>query len=101
MTETTTTASASKRRPLFVLAAIGAAAVATVFATVGDGVTGAEATGIRHAIVEYGHTAVWALLTIAFAIAAVQRRFGRAANIIAVAAGAVYAVFLFSVFLWP
>lgn len=102
MTEhTTTEASSPAKRRLFVLAAVGAAAVTTVFATIGDGVHVAEAEGLRQMVVEHGHTLVWALLTVAFALAAWRGRFTRAANTVAVSAGVVYAGFLFGVFLWP
>lgn len=102
MTEHTTNEAASPaKRRLFALAAVGAAAVTTVFATIGDGVNVAEAEGLRHMVVEHGHTLVWALLTVALALAAWRGRFTRVANAVAVSAGVVYAAFLFSVFLWP
>jgi hypothetical protein len=89
------------RRRWFALAAAGAAAVTIVFATVGDGVEVADATGLRAFVVDAGHIAVWALLTVAFAVAAVRGRWTRVANGIALAGGAVYVAFLAAVFLWP
>lgn len=90
----------SPRRRWFALAAAVAAAVAVVFATVGDGVEVPEATGIRALIVDVGHTAVWALLAVAFAIAAARGRWSRLSHGIALAGGVVYVAFLAAVFLW-
>jgi hypothetical protein len=89
------------KRPLFALAALGAAAVTAVFATVGDGVEVPDASGLRALVVDAGHTAVWALLALAFAIAAVRGRWTRVSNGIAIAAGILYLVFLVAVFVWP
>ncbi len=89
-----------RRRAAFSLAAAVALVVTVVFATVGDGVEVPDATGLRAIIVDGGHTAVWALLTVAFAIAAVRGRWGRVSNGFAVAAGILYAVFLIAVFVW-
>lgn len=87
-------------RLLYALAAAAALVVAVVFGTAGDGVEVPEATGLRAFIIDGGHTLVWVLLTIAFAIAAVRGSWVRTAGAIAVAAGVVYAVFLVAVFLW-
>lgn len=95
------TAARRSRRPLFVIAAVGAALVTAIFATVGDGVEVEAATGVRAAIVDHGHTLVWALLTVAFTIATVRGGWVRPAGAVAVTAAIVYAVFLFAVFLWP
>lgn len=89
------------KRPLFALAALGAAAVTAVFATVGDGVTVPDASGLRALVIDVGHTGVWALLTAAFAIAAVRSRWSRVSNGVAIAAGILYLVFLGAVFVWP
>lgn len=98
---TETPSATRRRRPLFAVAAVVAAAVTTVFATVGDGVEVPDASGMRAIIVEAGHTAVWGLLTIAFAIAAFRGRWSRASNGVAMAAGILYLVFLAAVFVWP
>jgi hypothetical protein len=90
----------ASRRGWLAAGAATAAAVTVVFATVGDGVEVPEATGLRAVVVDVGHTAVWALLTVAFAIAAVRGKWSPLSNRIAVAAGAVYAAFLVAVFLW-
>jgi len=94
----------SPRRPSgrgwFAAAAAISTAVTLVFATIGDGVDVPEATGIRSLVVDAGHTAVWALLAVAFAIAAVRGRWTRLSNGIALAGGAVYVAFLVAVFLW-
>jgi hypothetical protein len=89
------------KRPLFALAAVGASVVTAVFATVGDGVEVPDASGLRALVVDAGHTAVWALLALAFAIAAVRGRWTRVSNGIAIAAGILYLVFLMAVFVWP
>lgn len=88
------------RRPWFLAATAAATAVTVVFATVGDGVDVPDATGPRALVVDVGHTAVWALLAAAFAIAAARGRWTPLSNRIALAAGAVYAVFLVAVFVW-
>lgn len=94
------TATLRRTRRRFALAAVIAAAVTIVFATVGDGVAAPEATGLRLVIVEAGHTAVWALLSAAFTIAAVRARWTTPSQIVAVSAGILYVVFLLAVFVW-
>ena len=89
------------RRRWFTVAAVVAAGVAVVFSTVGDGVEVPDATGARRVVVDLGHQIVWALLAGSFAIAAIRGRWSAASQVPAVAAGAVYALFLFAVFLWP
>ena len=89
------------RRRYFALGAIGAGVIAAVFATVGDGVDVRDATGLRRIVVDAGHTAVWVLLCCALTVAAVRARWSRPSNVLAVAAGISYLVFLFAVFLWP
>lgn len=91
---------AARRRLWFTVAAVAAAAVATVFGTVGDGVEVAGVEGARAAVIDLGHTAVWVLLAAAFALAAVRGRWGRVSNAVALAGGAIYVVFLVAVFLW-
>jgi hypothetical protein len=71
--------------------------VTTVFATVGDGVD-AEASGLRGVLVDFGHTGVWALLTAALGIAAAAGTWQHASNVLAGAAGVVYAAFLVALF---
>lgn len=90
----------ARPRVRYVVAATIALAVTIVFATVGDGVEAPDATGLRHLVVESGHTGVWALLTVAFAVAAVRARWGRLSNGAAIAAGVLYVVFLLAVFAW-
>ena len=96
-----TTGTRVPRRRWYTLAAIAASIVAIVFATVGDGVEVADADGPRRVIVDLGHQLVWALLAGAFAVAAVRNRWGRVSQTLAVAAGILYLLFLFAVFLWP
>ena len=93
--------SPTRTRALFGGTALISLVVTVVFATVGDGVAVAEATGLRAVIVEAGHTLVWAMLTGAFAIAVARARWSRLSNAIAIAAGVVYLLFLIAVFLWP
>ncbi|MEO3786817.1 hypothetical protein ABGB12_26115 [Actinocorallia sp. B10E7] len=73
--------------------AVAAAGVTVVFATVGDGVD-AEARGVRGAVLEHGHTAVWVLLTAALTITAVGRGPRWLPRTIGYASLAVYAGFL-------
>ena len=89
-----------RTRAVFGAAAAVALVVTVVFATVGDGVEVPEATGLRAVIIDRGHTVVWILLTLAFAVATVRGRWSRTAGGLAVAAGLMYAVFLLAVFLW-
>ncbi|MDT0143596.1 hypothetical protein [Microbacterium sp. PRC9] len=89
-----------RARGLFGAATAVALVVAVVFATIGDGVEVAEATGLRAAVIDGGHTLVWVLLTVAFAIATVRARWSRLSNAIAIAAGITYALFLVGVFVW-
>lgn len=89
-----------RRRVWFGLAAAAALVVTVVFGTVGDGVDVPDATGLRAFVIEGGHTAVWALLTVAFAIAAVRRRWNPVSNGLALAAGVIYGFFLIAVFVW-
>lgn len=88
-------------RIAYALATLTALAVTLVFATAGDGVDVAEAEGVRRVVVEFGHTLVWVLLTIAFAVAATRSRWTGASKTFAAAAGILYALFLIAVFLWP
>jgi hypothetical protein len=90
-----------RARLWFGLAALAALVVTIVFLTIGDGVDVVEATGVRMFVVEYAHTAVWGLLTVAFAAAAWAGEWRRLSNATAVAAGVLYAVFLFAVLFWP
>ena len=91
---------AGRRRLWFTMAAIAAAAVATVFATIGDGVDVPDADGPRAVVIDAGHTTVWVLLAAAFALAAVRGRWGRVSNGVALTGGAVYVAFLLAVFVW-
>lgn len=86
-----------RKRLLFRIGAGVALVVTIIFATVGDGVQ-TEATGLRGAVVDYGHTAVWALLAAALGIAAATGTWQRASNALAVAAGLLYAAFLAALF---
>lgn len=91
---------ATRTRALYGAATAVALVVAVVFATVGDGVEVADATGLRATVIDGGHTLVWMLLAVAFAIATVRARWTRLSNAIAIAAGIVYAAFLIAVFVW-
>lgn len=76
------------RRPGWAVLGVGALGVATLFATVGDGVDVPGAAGLRRLLVDHAHTAVWALLAAAFGTAAVRDGWTRTANGLALAAGA-------------
>lgn len=93
--------SVRSRRLGYIAAAIGAAAVATIFATIGDGVRVDNAVGLRRSIVDGGHTVVWVLLAAGFSIAAVRGRWSAPSQILAVAAGGTYLLFLIAVFVGP
>lgn len=82
-----------RRRRWYWAAAAGAAAVATVFATVGDGLD-LQAPGWRGLVADQGHTAVWALLAAACAVAGLQGRWSRASSVLATAALGLYVLFL-------
>jgi len=83
-------------RGLFAAAALVAAAVTVVFATIGDGVE-VSAQGWAAPVIDYGHTIVWALLTAALGAAALTGRWTRASGVMAGAALAVYGLFLLAV----
>ncbi|MBN8424000.1 hypothetical protein JF531_05640 [Microbacterium esteraromaticum] len=97
MDENSEQGAARPRRLWFALAAALAVAVAVVFATIGDGVE-AEVSGFAGWIIDHAHTAVWVLLAAALAIAAFRGAWTRAAGVVAVIAGLVYAVFLVTLF---
>lgn len=88
----------ARARRGYTVAAAVALVVTVVFATVGDGVDVPDAAGLRAVAVDHGHTLVWILLTLAFAIAALRAKWNPASQVIAVAAGVVYALFLIAVF---
>lgn len=81
------------------LCTAGALTIAVVFSTIGDGVDVPEATGLRALAVNLGHSVVWMLLTVAFAIATALARWSRVSNVIGIAAGVTYVVFLAAVFI--
>ena len=98
---TTSTPPGARTRRWYGIAAAGTLIVTMIFATVGDGVEVSEATGLRHTVIAFGHTLVWALLTVAFVIAAVRGQWSKPSQIVAVAAAISYGLFLFAVFIWP
>lgn len=81
------------RRGLRAAAAVVAAIVALVFATVGDGVD-VQATGLAGTIATHGHTAVWVLLAAALGVAALLDRWQRLSASLALAALVLYLAFL-------
>lgn len=98
---TASTPANSRVRRWYGIAAAGTLAVTILFATIGDGVEVPEATGLRHIIVAFGHTLVWALLTLAFSIATIRGRWSKPSQILAITAAISYGLFLFAVFIWP
>lgn len=84
-------------RPWFALGAVIAAVVAGVFGFIGDGVE-SEASGFAGWIITYAHTLVWVLLALALTVAAIHKKWSRAAGTIAVAAAVVYGIFLVTLF---
>ena len=90
-----------RRRLLYVAGAVGAGIVATIFLTIGDGVSIPEATGIRGAIVNHGHTLTWVLLVFACASAAIRSTWSQPAKTLAILAGISYVLFLMAVFILP
>ncbi|MBN7793220.1 hypothetical protein [Microbacterium esteraromaticum] len=97
MDENSGQGAARPRRLWFALGAVLAAVVAGIFALIGDGVE-VEASGIAGWIIGYAHTAVWVLLAAALTIAAIRGAWTRAAGVVAVVAGVMYAVFLVTLF---
>lgn len=89
----------SRHRWWYSIAAVAALAVTIVFVTVGDGVQVPEAAGVRRGIVDHGHALTWALLTGALTVAAVSGRWSRISQVLAIAAGASYVLFLSAVLL--
>lgn len=84
-------------RPWFALGAVAAAIVAGVFGLIGDGVE-SEASGVAGWIIDYAHTLVWVLLVVALTIAAIRKKWTRAAGAIAITAVVVYGIFLVALF---
>jgi hypothetical protein len=84
------------QRGLFTAGALVAAAVTIVFATIGDGVS-ITTQGWAAPVLDYGHTAVWALLTAALGTAALTGRWTRTSGVLAAAALGMYALFLIAV----
>ncbi|WP_062518934.1 hypothetical protein [Demequina silvatica] len=82
----------------FALGAAAAAAVALVFATVGDGVPASEATGGVALVTDHGHTAVWVVLAASLGIAAARGGWNRLSGALAWIALALYAAFLAATF---
>lgn len=83
---------------LYAAAAIGAAIITIVFATVGDGVD-SDNGGLQGFVIDHGHTAVWALLAAALGIAAVRGSWQQISGALAAAALAIYVVFVGAVVL--
>lgn len=101
MVSTGTPERAEWRRRWFFTAAAGVAGIVTVvFATLGDGVD-IPAEGWAGIVIDYGHTAVWALLSAAFAVAAVRGGWQRISGVLAGIALAVYVLFVVLVLLGP
>lgn len=88
----------TRTRLRFAVATVAAAVVATVFATVGDGVDVPQASGLRRVLIDVGHVAVWVLLSVALLLAAIAGRWTRASQMLAVTAGVLYLAFLVAVF---
>lgn len=86
----------ARRRGWYAAAALAAAAVAVVFATVGDGVDVA-ADGWAALLIDHGHTAVWVVLAAALGTAAVAGRWQRASGTLAGTALVIYGLFLIAV----
>jgi hypothetical protein len=82
---------------LFIGGTVVATAVAVLFATLGDGVSASDATGLRALVIDHAHTAVWVLLATALLVASVQGRWQGLSGAIASVAGVLYLVFLAAV----
>ena len=82
------------RRPLFVIAAVGAALVTAIFATVGDGVEATSADPLPGFVIDHFHTLAWVLLAVAFGLAAFLGRWTRPSGWIALGSLASYAAFV-------
>ncbi|GAA4897981.1 hypothetical protein GCM10025789_14930 [Tessaracoccus lubricantis] len=87
------------RRVMFAVGCLAALTVTVIFLTLGDGVGASPAFGLRGVLVEVGHTAAWALLAVAFGLAAVRGRWSKVSNGLALAALGLYVAFLAAVFL--
>ena len=86
------------KQKLLWLAALVALVVAVVFVTVGDGVT-SEATGLRKAVVDYGHAATWLMLATALGLTAWGKAHKQVVNAVWWLALVFYVGFLAAVFI--
>lgn len=87
-----------RHRPLAAAGAAGAAAIALLFATVGDGVD-ARADGLAGTILDHGHTATWVLLASALGLTAWGRGPRRLPRTLGWAGLGVYLTFLLTLLL--
>lgn len=83
--------------PWFVWAAI-ALVIAVVFAFVWPQKEALEATGFRFFFIRWGHTLTWVLLAINFFLRGISPSLDGAANLVALAGGIVYILFIVMTF---
>jgi hypothetical protein len=83
--------------PWFVWAAL-ALLVALIYAFVWPHKVMSESTGLRFLIIRWGHTLTWLLLAINFILRGISPSLNGAANLVAVAGGIVYILFMFMSF---
>jgi hypothetical protein len=81
-------------RRWFGLGALGALVIATIFATIGDGVEATSADVLPGFVIDHFHTLAWVLLAVAFGLAAFVGRWTRASGWIALGGLASYATFV-------
>lgn len=81
-------------RRWFALGALAALVVATIFATVGDGIDAPTDDALRGFVLDHFHTLAWVLLAVAFGIAALLGRWTRASGWVALGGLASYATFV-------
>ena len=81
-------------RRWFGLGALGALVIATILATVGDGVDAVTEGALASFVLEHFHTVAWVLLAVAFGLAAFLGRWTRASGWAALGALAAYGTFV-------
>lgn len=81
-------------RRWFGMGAIGALVIATIFATVGDGVDVTTGDPLPSFVIEHFHTLAWVLLALAFGLAAFLGRWTPASGWVALGGLVAYGTFV-------
>ena len=72
--------------------------VSLIYSFIWPQVTGAAATGFRYFVLHWGHALTWALLAISFGLRGISPSLNGIANLVGLAGGLMYALFLVMAF---